>query len=365
MYYTILETHMCPIILVGDEQGLRHLHLETGEGKRTFEISKDWVENALHFEDVITELKAYMRGEQVAFSAKLNPLGTEFQKSVWHELKKIPPDELRTYKDIAQALGNPNGARAVGMANGKNPIPIIIPCHRVVGSNGKLTGFAHGLAIKEKLIGLEKMGHIYRVLKAFYGDIEWWPADNDYEMMVGAILTQNTNWTNVEKALHNLGDRLKPEIIVEMDLDELAAYIRPSGYYNQKAKKIKAFTKWFQRYNFKVSNTFGVEIEELRQELLAIKGVGGETADCILTYSLMKPSFIIDTYTRRLFQRIGVNVPKDYDDVKALFEDVLEKDLKVYGQYHGLIVEHSKKYCNKTPKCTGCPLIGLCERQII
>ncbi|MBU3914125.1 methylated-DNA--[protein]-cysteine S-methyltransferase, partial [bacterium] len=82
---------------------------------------------------------------------------TEFQKKVWLELSKIAHGSLCTYKDIAIAIGNEKAVRAVGMANSKNPIPIIIPCHRVIGSNGKLTGFAHGLAMKEKLIQLEKL----------------------------------------------------------------------------------------------------------------------------------------------------------------------------------------------------------------
>lgn len=364
MYYTVMEAHLCHIILVGDDQGLCHLHLDTSEGKRVFEIKASWQENREHFRAVIDQLEAYFAGDLIEFDVKLNPEGTAYQKKVWQELSRIPFNELRTYKEVAIGIGNSKASRAVGMANSKNPIPIIVPCHRVVGSNGKLTGFAHGLKIKEKLIRFEKISSIYRQMKNHYGDLEWWPAESDYEMMVGAILTQNTTWTNVEKALLNLGDQLSPDRILQLGQDQLAELIRPSGYYNQKAKKLKAFTEWFQRYDFDVRNTISKDTETLRHELLEIFGVGRETADCILTYSLGKPSFVIDTYTRRLFGRIGIQVPDDYDEFRAIFEEVLGKDNKVYGQFHGLIVAHSKQFCKKTPKCEGCPLGRLCDNRI-
>lgn len=101
------------------------------------------------------ELLEYMRGERKSFSIPLNPKGTEFQKKVWNELLKIPYGEVRTYGEIAGAVGCPKGARAVGLACNKNPIIILIPCHRVVGKNGKLTGYACGIDVKEKFLSLE------------------------------------------------------------------------------------------------------------------------------------------------------------------------------------------------------------------
>lgn len=155
MYYTIIKSPMCDIILVGDEDGLRNLHLNTLKGKRTFEIEKSWIQSEEFFSKVIEQLDKYFSGELTNFTIKLNPSGTDYQKKVWNEISKINYNEILTYKDIAIRIGNPNASRAVGMANSKNPIPIIIPCHRVIGSNGKLTGFAHGLEIKEELIKLE------------------------------------------------------------------------------------------------------------------------------------------------------------------------------------------------------------------
>jgi methylated-DNA-[protein]-cysteine S-methyltransferase len=158
MYYTIFNTPLCEIILAGNAESLSHLHLNTGKGKRSFKVSKEWVLNDSFFEDTIKQIKAYFNGKRRQFNITLNPQGTDFQKKVWRELSKINYGELRTYKDVAKAIGNERAARAVGMANSKNPVPLIIPCHRVIGANGKLTGFAHGLAAKKKLIDFEQEG---------------------------------------------------------------------------------------------------------------------------------------------------------------------------------------------------------------
>ncbi|MDA3847365.1 MAG: methylated-DNA--[protein]-cysteine S-methyltransferase [Vallitaleaceae bacterium] len=159
MYYTYYNSEICQLILVGDENGLSHIHMNTDERKRTFEILDEWIEDVDFFADTIKQLESYISGERREFDIVLNPSGTAFQKQVWDKLITIPYGEVRSYKEIAIMIGNEKASRAVGMANGKNPIPIIIPCHRVIGSNGGLTGYAFGLAIKEKLLGLEKMAH--------------------------------------------------------------------------------------------------------------------------------------------------------------------------------------------------------------
>lgn len=156
MDYTRFETRFCEVILAGDEQGLQHLHLNTGDGKKgPFELPADWQRNDDLFEPVKAQILAYCAGELRQFDVRLNPQGTEFQQTVWQALQEIPCGELRTYGEIASQLGKPTASRAVGAANGRNPIPLIIPCHRVVGSQGKLTGFAHGLGIKQQLIEWE------------------------------------------------------------------------------------------------------------------------------------------------------------------------------------------------------------------
>lgn len=155
MYYTRFSTDLCEIILAGDEEGLKHLHLNTGEGKRSFEILPEWRRNDQFFNEAVCQIKEYLCGRRKDFDLNLSPDGTDYQKKVWEQLKKIPYGSFCSYGEIASNLGNKNAARAVGMANSKNPIPLIIPCHRVIGSSGKLTGFAHGLKIKQQLLDIE------------------------------------------------------------------------------------------------------------------------------------------------------------------------------------------------------------------
>ena len=125
-------------------------------------INKDVQEEILEknetelLKEAIKQLNEYLDGKRSSFDLMLEPTGTEFQNKVWNALKEIPFGETRSYGEIAKIIGNEKAARAVGMANNKNPIPIIVPCHRVIGTNGKLVGYAGGLDIKERLLNLEK-----------------------------------------------------------------------------------------------------------------------------------------------------------------------------------------------------------------
>jgi endonuclease-3 related protein len=361
MKYSIWETRYCQIIAVGDEEGLAILHLNTGEGKREFEISDQWIRDDAFFSEVRTQVDEYMEGRRTVFSLKLNPQGTEYQKKVWQALSEIPYGNLVTYKEIARAIGNEKASRAVGMANSKNPIPIIVPCHRVVGANGKLTGFAHGLRIKEELIFHEKLTDIYKRLFDAFGPQDWWPAKTDFEMMIGAILVQNTNWGNVEQALANLNGQLNPQRLEQLSLEEIAERIRPSGFYQQKAKKIKAFLRWYAGYGFQVEKVRAVDRETLRQELLEIHGIGRETADCMLTYAFEHPSFVVDAYARRIFERVGLMVPNEYDACREKIENGIPNELTVYNEFHALLVQLGKLNCKKTPNCKDCPMGVLCS----
>ncbi|AWK50694.1 methylated-DNA--[protein]-cysteine methyltransferase [Clostridium beijerinckii] len=126
-------------------------------------INKDMEEEIIEenetalLKKAINELNEYLDGNRSSFDLPLDPKGTEFQKKVWNALKEIPYGETRSYGEIAKIIGNEKAARAVGMANNKNPIAIIVPCHRVIGANGKLVGYAGGLDLKEKLLQLESM----------------------------------------------------------------------------------------------------------------------------------------------------------------------------------------------------------------
>ena len=156
LLYDIYHSPLCDIILAGSDHGLAHLHLDTGHGRREFHISPGWGRDPDFFKDIKQQLEEYFKGERREFHITLDLLGTDFQKRVWNQLRNIPYGEVRAYKDIAESIGNIRASRAVGMACGRNPVPLVVPCHRVIGADGKLTGFAHGLEIKEKLIRLEK-----------------------------------------------------------------------------------------------------------------------------------------------------------------------------------------------------------------
>ena len=183
-------------------------------------------------------------------------------------------------------------------------------------------------------------------------------------MMVGAILTQNTAWTNVEKALIHFGENLTPEYVLVTPAEDLAAIIRSSGYHNQKALRLKALTEWFQLYDFQIEKVRAVNGDILRDQLLSIKGIGGETADSILTYALNKPYCVIDAYTRRILHRLGYDVPRRYEVLRIAVEERIPKDVSLYNEFHALIVEHAKRHCRKKPLCENCPLLLQCNRRM-
>lgn len=205
---------------------------------------------------------------------------------------------------------------------------------------------------------------IYETLLTAYGPQHWWPAKTPYEMMIGAILTQNTAWTNVEKALENFRERLSPEYILNAPPEELAACIRSSGYHNQKSLKLKALTQWFERYDFDIGMARASEGEKLRLELLAIKGVGRETADSILTYALDKPFFVVDAYTRRILYRYGYDLPKTHEGIRKAIEAQMPRELSLYNEFHALFVKHAKEFCRSKPLCIGCPMEIGCRKRI-
>lgn len=193
------------------------------------------------------------------------------------------------------------------------------------------------------------------------GPMRWWPARTQFEVIVGAILTQNTAWTNVKRAIENLRRErlLTVHGIEKVSATQLARVIRSSGYYRQKAKKLKAFVR-FLRKDFRGSLTrmFEMPTDELRAKLLAVHGIGPETADSILLYAGNHEIFVVDAYTRRIFTRHGLTDEKAaYDDVRALFEGHLPRDVQLYNEYHALIVNTGKNWCrSKNPRCDECPL---------
>lgn len=153
MYYCYVESPIGQLLLAGNADALSVIGFPRGAMRRDPEA--DWIYNEEPFESVRTQLSEYFAGQRKQFDVPLDLSGTEFQVSVLQELQQIPYGETTSYGDIAKRIGRPKAVRAVGAANGRNPIPIIVPCHRVIGSGGALTGFGGGLDTKAELLRLE------------------------------------------------------------------------------------------------------------------------------------------------------------------------------------------------------------------
>jgi endonuclease III related protein len=209
----------------------------------------------------------------------------------------------------------------------------------------------------------EQLLRIYHTLYDTYGPQRWWPGESQFEIMIGAILTQNTSWTNVEKAIANLrsADALSPERLHAMAPEELAQLIRPAGYYKLKTKRLKNFLDWLMtQSDGNLERVSQWPLSSLREALLSISGIGPETADSILLYAFTKPVFVVDTYTARLAVRHGlIEQPFDYHQLQDLFQSNLPEDIQLYNEYHALIVQIGKHFCKPKAKCDACPLNAL------
>lgn len=193
------------------------------------------------------------------------------------------------------------------------------------------------------------------------GPQHWWPGKTPFEVIVGAILTQNTSWTNVERAISNLreADLLSAEGIQKANLRRLERLVRPSGYFRQKARKLKAFCSFLEtEYGGSLERMFATATNVLREKLLGVFGIGPETADSILLYAGGHGTFVVDAYTKRMLQRHGwAGENPKYSDVQWIFERQFPGNAKLFNEFHALIVQAGKRWCLKTnPKCGECPL---------
>lgn len=222
-------------------------------------------------------------------------------------------------------------------------------------------------AIPENLVGIGLLlPEVYQRLYLRYGPQGWWPGDGPLDVVIGAILTQAAAWTNVEKAIGGLKEAncWSLQAIYDRPVDELSVIIRPSGYFNAKARKLKAFAQHVvEGYGGSLTSFFAQDLEPLREELLSIHGIGPETADDILVYAAEKPSFVIDSYTRRIVDRLGAP-PADrrasYDAYQAMFQHNLPQDAVLFNEYHALLDQHAKVACTKVPNCSACCLEDIC-----
>lgn len=154
MQYLMMDTPVGPLLLAGDDSALSLIGFTTGP--KSMAPDPAWRHTPTAFEAARLQLGAYFAGDRQAFDLALRPQGTDFQLQVWQALSTIPYGDTWSYRELAETIGNPKAVRAVGSANGRNPLPIVVPCHRVIGSNGSLTGFGGGLENKQILLALEQ-----------------------------------------------------------------------------------------------------------------------------------------------------------------------------------------------------------------
>lgn len=208
-----------------------------------------------------------------------------------------------------------------------------------------------------------KLKVIFRRLYSEFGPQRWWPAENSFEVIIGAFLTQGTNWLNVEKAIARLkaNNVLRPEKLYRLSPAKISALIKSAGYHNVKARRIKEFLKFFfEVYGGDLKKMSQENPRKLRKLLLSVNGIGPETADSILLYALDKPVFVVDAYTKRIFSRHGlITEEASYAQVQDIFMRNLKNSARIFNEYHALLVKLGKDYCRKQdPKCVICPLHG-------
>lgn len=292
---------------------------------------------------------------------------------IYQVVSFIPKGKVLTYKRVAE-LTNIKNPRVVGFAMKSNQDAKTVPCHRVIASNGFLTGYARGGIAKKREI-LKKEGvffldketvdinkSLYKPTKTLlsyfhllfrFGHPGKWPwYDNDKphtvdEIVIGSILTQHTNWNNVQRSIENLRIEKVNNIntiykLALKDLEKLKCLIKPSGLYNQKAERLLVFSEFVINNHKSLQRLSKLQTNKIREDLLSIKGVGKETADTILLYALSKPIFIIDSYTKRFVRKLRLSSKKTYDELQDFFMKNLPKNTTLYQNYHALIVQWGK-----------------------
>lgn len=226
---------------------------------------------------------------------------------------------------------------------------------------------------------------IYRLLLNHFGSQGWWPTTKEghihgtyhdtpriknltekerFEICIGAILTQNTAWSNVEKALQQLHAQglVIPQALLRVSFQRLASLIRSSGYFRQKAKRLRVFSNYVvHNYQGKVGTFLKKPLGELRSELLELHGIGPETADSILLYAGTHAIFVVDAYTKRIGERVGLFKTDQYEEIQNYFHTHLRKSTALFNEYHALFVALGKEICRPTPLCEKCPLNKNCE----
>jgi len=201
---------------------------------------------------------------------------------------------------------------------------------------------------------------MYSRLSDEFGATGWWPARTPFEVAVGAVLTQNTAWRNVEKAIKNLRQHklLSVWSLSRIPPSKLAQLVKPAGYFRLKSERLKNLVEFIEReYAGSMARMAREDTDRLREKLLGVSGIGPETADSILLYALGKPVFVVDAYTRRILARHGlVEEEVRYEELRRFFEEHLPHDVTLFKEFHALLVRIGSQFCKKRPMCDGCPL---------
>jgi endonuclease-3 related protein len=209
----------------------------------------------------------------------------------------------------------------------------------------------------------EELLEIYGSLLKAFGYRNWWPAEGPFEVIIGAILTQNVSWNNASKAIANLKNakKLDPITLYNSSPGNIAPLIRPSRFYNMKSMKIKNFMDFFyEEYGGDITAMSGEDPVILRKKLLAVKGLGKETVDAIMLYACHMPVFVVDAYTKRVLLRYGIlKGDPSYDEIQGYFMDNLPRDRTLYNDFHAQIVHLGNSICKSTPLCGACPIASV------
>jgi endonuclease-3 related protein len=202
---------------------------------------------------------------------------------------------------------------------------------------------------------------LFETLFEALGPQGWWPAETPFETAVGAVLTQGTAWTNVERATANLREAgaLTPAALTALPEDRLRNLIRPAGFFVRKARTLRSLIEVAEAAGGDFDSFVRRPEESLRRELLAIVGIGPETADSILLYAAGLPAFPVDTYARRVLGRHGIiREGASYNAVSCTVVRALGSDARALNEFHALILQTGKDFCRTAPLCGACPLGG-------
>lgn len=213
-------------------------------------------------------------------------------------------------------------------------------------------------------VNKDSLNRLYALSRKNFGFLNWWPGQTAFEVIVGAVLTQQTSWSNVEKAINNLKSSKLLDLrkIAHAQTSTIELLIRPTGYFRQKAERLQSLCRFIENEYDSLETFLELDKNELREKLLSQKGIGKETCDSIMLYAAGKRIFVVDAYTKRILARVfGIAENIGYDEAQALLQNNIKQSTVLFKDMHAQFVELGKNFCKKTnPICNSCPLNKMC-----